>query len=183
MSGVPEDFVHLDVEFALNPERDDTIVFDCATGFHEPRERAVRQAAELWFKTTAPALLTFMAQGRTMLGAQHFHAGDPGGVPGWHCIVGPDVVYGSGDDSQALFDHLGAVAPLSRVAPALATDGLRPFLNGVKLFRASSGAESAEVRVNGRRDERASQELAALPWPAAQQFSIFRKFALLLAPE
>jgi len=58
MTGVAERIAHLDVEFALNPDYPDSIVFDCASGSLIPRERAVVQAVDFWMKTTAPALLT-----------------------------------------------------------------------------------------------------------------------------
>jgi hypothetical protein len=182
-AGVPDDVVHLDVELAFNPVRLDTSVFDCAVGGGSQRERAVRQAVDAWVESTAPPLLTFLAEGRPVLAAAHLHAGDPGGIPGWHCIAGPDVVYGDTDDGEKILDHLTTANVLQRVASALSGDALRPFLNGMKLLRWGSGPDSAEVRVNGRRHESASRALSRTPWPATRGFCSFRKFALLVGPE
>ncbi|MFN7973981.1 MAG: DUF6348 family protein [Acidobacteriota bacterium] len=170
--------VHLDVGFAFNGARDDTTIWDCASGWAEDRREAISTAVAAWMGTTAPALLTCLRQ-RFMLDAASFEPDDPFGIPGWHCLSGPYFILGW-PDIDVMQRYVTDNPPLPRIVSALPAELGRELLNGVKLFVfAGPGAQpTCEVRVNGHRHERASKALAGLDWPRPPNMVMFRYFVL-----
>jgi hypothetical protein len=51
---------HADIRFALNPERPETQIDDCATGWAETQERAIESAAHAWAQITAPPVFSLL---------------------------------------------------------------------------------------------------------------------------
>jgi hypothetical protein len=173
------DHRHLDLEILLNADRPEVpTVVDCTVGLAADPEAAARQAVQAWIDTCLVTVLEMIEQRGRLAG--HFASGEPGGVAGWHAIVG-GVTGWSVDGSQAKQQWFADAMPWARLAPAIA-DGLdRPYLNGVRLLVGQGGEYTeCEVRVNGRRHEPAAAALAALDWPRTEAFGLARTFVLLV---
>jgi hypothetical protein len=112
--------------------------------------------------------------------AEHFTGTDPHGLDGWHVIHGPIVAFGHGDGPDVMQRWAIDNPLLPQLDGTLVTAFDRPVLNGVKLL---FGGDVAEVRVNGRYDEAASEALGTLSWPRLEPVSFVRCFLLAVSPE
>lgn len=175
---------HVDLDFVLNMDRPhDTTVPDCTGGYGATVEDAVRQAVDSWMSTTACTVLELIDQrGRY---ATHRPADDPDGFPGWHSIHGAVVGWGSPDgDPGVVVDWIAANPLAPYLAPLIADAFDRDHLIGVKvLLGGARGNETAEVRVNGRRHDAASDALLRLGFPRGEHLAFARCFMLLVHNE
>ena len=166
---------HVDVRVALDQDRPDApVIVDCVSGFGDTPERTAESAAHLWVETTGSALMELMtARGEF---ADHYSAAEPDGLPGFHVIHSPALVYGI--DPAPLRDWV----PANPLLPALRTTlpgHLTAPLNGVKLlFGGKPGEEVAEVRVNGAVAGDVSAALATMDWPRTDGSAFARVFLL-----
>ncbi|GAA0504565.1 hypothetical protein Ade02nite_70320 [Paractinoplanes deccanensis] len=177
-----EDYRHLDLEVVLNVDRPDVpTVSDCSVGIAADPVEAAGQAVRAWIDTCLVTVLEMIEQKGEL--ATHFRAADPGGFPGWHAIVG-SVTGWSADGSASKQEWFAEAMPWSALAPVIARGLDRPYLNGVRLL-VGQGADftECEVRINGRRDKRASKALAGLDWPRTERFGLARTFVLLVGPD
>lgn len=88
-----DSFRHVDLEFLLNVDRDETSLPDCSNGLAADPEQATRQAVAAWAATTASVALEMLTQESTY--ATHLKPGTPEGFPGWHAIIGGVANWGS----------------------------------------------------------------------------------------
>lgn len=172
---------HVDLEFLLNSGRaDETSLIDCAQGYADDPEEAIREAMAVWADTTASVAFELVErQGRF---ATHYMPGEPGGFPGWHTIVGS--IFGWALDAESAKQQWFAdTAPWAELAPVI-TGGLsREALNGIRLFVGQRrGFEACEVKINGRLHEPSTAALAAMNWPRTEQMSTVKVFLLLIHP-
>jgi hypothetical protein len=177
-----DDYRHVDLEILLNVDRPDApTITDCAVGFAADPVEATRQAIRSWIDTCLVAVLEMVEQQGRL--ANHFGSGDPGGIPGWHAIVGG--VHGwSVDGSQDKQAWFVESTPWSTLAPVITTGLDRPHLNGVRILVGQGGDYTkCEVRINGRTHEPSEAALAALDWPRTERFGLARTFVLLVAPD
>jgi hypothetical protein len=177
-----DSFRHVDLEFLLNVDREETSLLDCSTGLAADPEEATRQAIAAWADTTASVALEMLTQEGKY--ATHLSPGAPDGFQGWHAIVGAVSTWGFGEDASAKGQWIADTSPWAELAPVI-TPGLnRPFLNGVRLF-VGQGADSThcEVRINGNFHEPSSAALAVMDWPHTEKMSTARVFLLLVHPE
>lgn len=180
----PDDpLAHLDVGFAPDRSRAETLVWDCATGTGRDGHDASRQAARIWGRTTAPALLSFVS--KTEVGdATFLDLEDRMSFPGWRCISGPYVIQGAPGDATILHQFLDARPLTEHIAPVLPRRFGRTELNGLKVFVGLAPVgRTLEVRINGERHERASGLLERLPWPEVEGPVFLRHFTLLVQPD
>lgn len=177
-----ESEAHVDLDFVLNVDLPaETTIPDCCSGAGETREEALRRAVQTWAELTAATVFELLRPANRV--AEHLHAHDPGGFPGWHLITAGWMGFGFGDPAPlaqwATDEHV-----VTSLAPVIERGLTRPQLNGVKLlFGGTAGDEIAEVRINGDVDERASRALAGLPWPRLGEPVFARAFLLLVHPE
>ncbi|MFD6443830.1 DUF6348 family protein [Promicromonospora sp. NPDC060204] len=176
-SGTPS---HLHLAFILNVDRpEETAIVDCVTGVSKDPSDAVRHAIFQWLHTTGAAVFELFEQRGEIAG--HFPHDDPFGVPGWHTIGGKALGWGYGATDLAVRDWMVANPPWVPITEHLKRGLDRERFNGIKLYIASSeNYTSAEVRINGRVDEPASQALAMLDWPRTVELSVGRTYLLLL---
>ena len=177
-----DSFRHVDLEFLLNVDRQDTSLPDCSTGLAADPEEATRQAIAAWADTTASVALEVLTQeGRY---ATHLKPGTPEGFPGWHAIIGGVSTWGFGKDASAKGQWIADTSPWAELAPVIAPGLDRPFLNGVRLFVGQGGNfTNCEVRINGVLHDPSSAALAAMGWPHTEKMSTARVYLLLVHPE
>lgn len=177
---VPNDR-HTDVEFIVDGS---TSFHDCVVGFGTSGSEVARTAAQIWVSTTGRAVLELLYSRRGEF-ADHLHATDPAGFPGWHAIIGPTLGYG---DDVATAEQLrewlieqmtqGLLPGLARVIGA---DLAQHAPHSLKLFL--GGDSVAEVRLDGDVHEEASRWLGGLDWPRLDPFPIVRTYVILVHPE
>jgi hypothetical protein len=169
---------HVDLDFVLDLDRPaETTIPDCCSGPGETPEEALRRAVQTWAELTAATVFELVRPANRL--AEHLHADEPGGFPGWHLITAGWMGFGFGDPAPlaqwATDEHA-----VTSLAPVIERGLSRPELNGVKLlFGGTAGDEIAEVRINGVVDRRASRALAGLPWPRLAEPVFARAFLLL----
>ncbi|GIH03932.1 hypothetical protein Rhe02_19990 [Rhizocola hellebori] len=157
---------HLDIDFVLD---NGVVISDCAmaTGLHA------------WADTTAMSVMEYVRHG---LGGQHDEF--TLAFPGWRSVTGGVVGWGGGDDYAAVQMWAMHRPLLGWLAPLIKPELDRRSFNGIKLFLGGrEGHEEAEVRVNGKVNERASQALFEMDWPRTAMGSVARAFVLLVSPE
>jgi hypothetical protein len=173
---------HLDLLFVLNADRpEDTTVVDCVAGYGTTTHDKIHRAVETWATTTAVSLLELLEHKGWLADHLPSHASD--GLSGWHAIHGGIIGWGTGEDHGAVRDWAAGHPLLPALAPALAAEGFeRDHLIGLKFFFGShNGTDTAEVRVNGRVSETASQALLGLDWPRCAAGGAYaRTFVLLV---
>lgn len=173
---------HVDLDFVLNVDLPvETTISDCCSAPGETPEEALRRAVQTWAELTAATVYELLRPANRF--AEHLHAEEPGGFPGWHLITAGWMGFGFGDPAPlaqwATDEHA-----VTALAPVIERGLTRPQLNGVKLlFGGTAGNEIAEVRINGVEDDRASRALAKLPWPRLEEPVFARAFLLLVHPE
>ena len=174
-----DDHRHLDLEFLVGiGTPNETAIADCTSGLSPDPEEAVRQGVAQWIDTTASAVLE-LAEHRGRLAA-HFQPGNPGEFRGWHAIGGSAVAWGIGPDVTGKAQWMSDTMPWTGLAPLLADDLDREYLNGIRLFIGQSSTfQSIEVKVNGRLHEKASAALAAMDWPRTEKMTTAKTFLLL----
>ncbi|GHJ48316.1 hypothetical protein Cs7R123_56580 [Catellatospora sp. TT07R-123] len=173
---------HLDLVLLLNVDRPaDTSIVDCTSGLGADLRDQWRQAVDSWAELTAATAIELMQPANKW--ADHLHGDNPNGVLGWHAIL--PGYYGFGVGPVGELPQWAADTPLlPLLAPHLEAEADREFLNGVKiLFGGPAGRETAEVRVNGRVAEAASEALLALPWPRPQRPAYTKTFVLMVHRE
>ncbi len=175
----PDWIAHADICFALNPERQETYIDDCATGWAETREQAFEIAAHAWAHVTAPPVFSLL-HCRAVHGADWFPRGDPAGLPGWNVFAGPYGFRGDPEEWRRLEAHLREHPLLPALGRPILRSALRPYLNYVKLYRGYSGSEwFCDGFINGVRDQALTDELRELPWPEMRQFTSAALFAVV----
>jgi len=174
----PVSIAHADICFSLNPERPETQIEDCATGWAETEEGAIESAAQAWTKTTAPPIFSLL-QCSPAHGADWFPQSDTAGLPGWHVFAGPYGFRGDPEEQQRLEDHLQRHSLLPLLSERILGGFRRPYLNYVKLYRGYSGSEwFSDGFINGVRDQALSDRLLRLRWPEIRQFASAALFAI-----
>ncbi|MFN7923167.1 MAG: DUF6348 family protein [Bryobacteraceae bacterium] len=173
---------HLDIGFVVNREgTNPTVLWDCIAGFGAKEGDGLAHAAEIWSGATLPVCLEIFARDGTF--ADHYRGNDPRGCAGWHVIHGPWLMFGKGEAS----DRLQAWALDNPLLPSVGKLASRSFqrenLNCVKVLFGSGTEDIAEVRVNGERDEAASEYLRSLPWPRSAGAAFARCYLLFIHPE
>jgi hypothetical protein len=177
-----DSFRHIDLEFLLNVDRQETSLLDCSTGLATDPEEAVRQAIAAWADTTASVALEMLTQEGKY--AIHLKPGTPEGFPGWHAIIGGVSTWGFGEDAGAKGQWMADTSPWAELASVIAPGLDRPILNGVRLFVGQGGDfTNCEVRINGILHEPSSAALAIMDWPHTEKMSTARAFLLLVHPE
>ena len=153
-----------------------TTQWDCAVGLAADELVAIGQAVQVWSARTMPVFRELFAQDGSF--AEHYPAGDPDGIPGWHVIAGAFIGWGSGDAPFAL-QRWALGHPLLPRLPSLPEAFDREELNGVRIFFGGvTGNDYAEVRVNGRVDHAASRELYEVPWPRTDKLATQSTYVL-----
>jgi hypothetical protein len=170
---------HVDLGYVLRlGEGEGPVVWDCTAGLGRTEEERLQNAVRMWRTTTASTVVELL-DGRGMHG-DHFPAGSPGGVAGWHAIQGPACVFGF--RSTPLGDWVAEHQLLPAVAESVLPRLTGRDVNGVKFFFGGrSGDDVAEVRVNGEPVDEASAALRELPWPRGERLAWVRCFVLLAA--
>jgi hypothetical protein len=144
-----------------------TTQWDCALGLAADELVAIGQAVQVWSVRTMPLFRELFAQDGSFV--DHYPAGDPDGIPGWHVIAGALIGWGAGDAPAAL-QRWALEHPLLPRLPSLPAAFDREELNGVRIvFGGVTGNDFAEVRVNGRVVHASSRELYELSWPRADK--------------
>ena len=170
---------HLDIGFVLNRENEQApVIWDCAVGIGLIEEKILAMAIDIWSKSTLPVILELLKRDGSE--AAHFHDADPGGCPGWHVIHGPVLAYGRGSAPATLQSWSLQGNLLSHVGPIATKAFGRPMLNGVKLLFGFGNERIAEVRINGMRDQDASEQLRTLNWPQSSDPAFARCFLLFV---
>jgi len=165
---------HVDLGFELNRDHPQApTIWDCATGFGATTEEVLSRAVETWFTCTAAVVLEFLRQDGSF--ATHHPEDDPAGIPGWHTIHGPFVAFGDDEGTDILLRWALEHTVLPSLANVLVRAFDRPQLNGVKFL---FGNDVAEVRINGRAHDEASDALNALKWPRLERPAFVRFFVL-----
>jgi len=189
--------VHLDLDFILNVDnREKTSIIDCVD---EPFPRmmallaaagpaddldylgsAVRRAVQMWLESTGQAVLSLLGQPASQ--SAHFAGHDPLGFPGWHTIASP--VSGWSFDDNPIAEWMVSAAPWHQLAADIEPEIDRAYLNGIKLFLAAApNSVEAEVRINGRRNDSASEALIGLDWPRPDSLATGRTYLILVEPD
>lgn len=170
---------HVDIGFVLNRQRSDApILWDCAAGAGDNIPERLRNAVDTWLGGTWPVIRELLS-GKGEY-AVHCDGQHPLGLPGWHVIRGPLMAFGAPEAARALMDWAQSAPLLAHIADALITRFDRPALNGIKLVL---GPDVAEVRLNGRADERCSAALATVELPRLERFAFLRCYSLAVSPE
>jgi hypothetical protein len=169
---------HAHIRFSLNPERPETDLNDCATGWAETQEQAIGIAADAWTQVTAPPAFSLL-QCRPVHGADWFPVGDPAGLPGWNVFAGPYGFRGDPQGRQSMEAHLRQRPLLPALSGPIVSGFGRPYLNYLKLYRGYSGSEwFCDGFINGVRDHALSHELLRLQWPEVGGFASATIFAV-----
>jgi hypothetical protein len=177
-----DSFRHIDLEFLLNVDREETSLPDCSTGTASDPEEATRQAIAAWADTTASVALEILTQNGKY--AEWLQPGTPEGYPGWQAIIGKVSTWGFGEDASAKGDWIAEKHPWVELATVISPALDRPFLNGVRLFVGQGGDfTSCEIRINGVLHEPSSAALTVMDWPRTEKMSTARAFLLLIHPE
>ena len=122
--GAQTSSAHVALEFWLrkgDPEA--PIIRDCAVGNGDSDADRVAMAVTLWKSITLPVALELLAQDGCF--ADHFPPSDPKGLPGWHCIHGPWLGWGTSESQPEALQRWALDHP---VLPLLA-NGLTPALD------------------------------------------------------
>jgi Family of unknown function (DUF6348) len=166
---------HLDVGFVLNRDRDDTTIWDCASGFGTTRSEAMNAAVDAWLQTTAPVVLELLTSHGTF--ADHYSSAECG-LAGRHVIHGAILGWGWGDGPDQLQQWWLAHPLLPVLAPAIAPNEW-PVLGALRIFFGSQrGQSTAEVKLNGRPLTAADDLLLQQDWPRFEQPAYVRTFVL-----
>jgi hypothetical protein len=173
---------HLDFGFALPKQQ--TPMWDCCAGFvGGSSEEAICSAVETWVTGSATVFVELLT--RRGAYADHYYGNDPGGLPGWHTIVGPAVIL-TGDDPHrgALQGWLAENSMNSPIAGAIEEQLVEgPHTVKIILSNRSGEPEFISVEVDRERNDAAAQILADLDWPRPAELQIVRLFALAVHPE
>jgi uncharacterized protein DUF6348 len=157
------------------------VIWDCAAGVGPADREMLQMAVDIWATSTLPALLEFLKHDGSE--ATHFNDEEPDGCPGWHVIHGPIFAYGNGNAPDELQNWAHDNNFLSRVGPIAVKSFERDILNGVKLlFGGSKSNKVAEVRINGTRDDAATNLLSQFNWPLSDDPAFGRCFLLFVHP-
>jgi hypothetical protein len=136
------------------------------------------RAVETWTVSTVPVFLELLVLNGNF--AEHFHGGDPEGCPPWHVIHGPIIAFGEKDAPEVLQAWALENPLLPVIGPIVASGFESPTLNCVKILFGFGTEDVAEVRVNGKVDERASTSLKSLRWPRSGNSAFARLFLLFV---
>ena len=172
---------HIDIGFVLDRDRPGApVVWDCVTGLGDTEEVALVRAADLWAASTAPVVLEL--NGRRGEHADRFRPGEVGGYPGRHTVHGPVLGFGAGTGPAVLQRWVLDRPLLPELAPYLADRVPHGQLAAIAVLFGcpATGAELAEVRVNGHLHGRASARLLDLDWPRPPGPAFARLVALLV---
>lgn len=170
---------HLDLGFVLNTARQDSTIWDCASGFGSTRDEAITSAAQAWLRTTAPVIVELMTGQGTF--ADHYSSLECG-LAGRHVIHGPILGWGASDGPDALQSWWLAHPVLPTLTPVLRPDEW-PDLAAIRVFFGSQGGQdTAEVKVNGTVVPHANALLLQQDWPRTPRPAYVRSF-LLAIPE
>lgn len=168
---------HVDIGYVLNRERDDTTIWDCASGFGATKPDAIASAVGAWLKTTAPVVQELMVG--TSEYADHYAAGETG-IVGRHAIHGAILGWGQGDGHHALQRWWLDNPLLPLLAPVINPTSWPPFSALRIFFGSQQGQSTTEVKLNGDPLDDAGRLVAELPWPRFQDPAYVRSFVLLI---
>jgi hypothetical protein len=173
---------HIDVTFALNETRPDSIIIDCATGTGVSISDALGDAVRSWFITSLPPILSLLSS-TAIMNAIHFEPHDPAGFAGWSGFLGPYYFRGDTADVQKLQDRLLASPWLSQLRSSLPSTLARPMLNSIKLFYGSPrNNRYASCFINGQPQPEVEAAILKLDWPEVNTYASVSQFVLLLLP-
>jgi hypothetical protein len=173
---------HVTIDFALNPEFEDTTIRDCATGWAETEGEAVDLATDAWMMITAPPIFSLL-QSKPVLNADWLPSGNEDGIAGWDVFSSPYGLRGDEGEKERLVNHLGSQSLLPLLADEINRASKREYLNYAKLYLGFDGTQfHSDCFINGVRDEDASQKLQSLQWPSFKHFVSVSQFACLLKP-
>jgi hypothetical protein len=165
---------HIDIGVAIDPEDPEApVIWDCAAGIGETAEAVAEVAAHLWVETTGSTVLELLTHRGEL--AAHTPGDDPYGLPGFHVIEGPMVVYGhdTGPLREWVQDN-----PLLPALRSTLPRHLDSAVNGVKVLFGGS-EENVEVRVNTEVREDVTAAVRALDYPRTG----FARVFLIAFPE
>ncbi len=174
---VSEQAAHIDVGFMLNRDREDSTIWDCASGFGADKREAIDSAVSAWLRTTAPVVQELL--GGSGEHADHYTSAETG-LAGRHAIHGAILGWGRGDGPNALQRWWLEHPLLPLLAPVLPLDS-GGALGALRVFFGSQRLEStAEVTLNGRTLSAASGLLLEQGWPRFEQPAYVRAFVLVI---
>lgn len=169
--------LHFDLGFSTGPKQ--PLIVDCISGVGQGRA-GFDTVLHIWGETSGACFLEMMSGGDF---ATHLREG-PEALPGWHTISSGVIAYGPDDAAN----HAVQAAMLDSdllhaLGDEIKADFDRPRLNGIKVFLCRTPeSTTAEVRVNGRPAERASEAMARLPWPDVTATAFARFYAVASHP-
>jgi hypothetical protein len=153
---------HVDIGVAVNPENPEApVIWDCAAGVGETSEDVAEMAAHMWVETTGSTVLELLTQRGEL--AAHIPGDDPDGLPGYHAIQGPMLVYGHDVEPLRQWVENNALLPALR---STLPQYLDPVVSGVKVLFGGS-EENVEVRVDTEIREDVTAAVRALDYPRA----------------
>ena len=171
---------HINVVFALNPEMDDSFIYDCATGWDNDPEAALSLAAQSTCKTSAPTFFSLLNSG-PVLEAEFFPPDDPLGFPGWEAFSSPYICKGDHQALTKLTEYIQENPLLSNITNLLENSFEKPMLNTIRLYLAFDGTKyHAECRVNNKIHLQAQEVLLNSNLPKLDNFASINQFLLLL---
>jgi hypothetical protein len=89
------------IRFAINPNREDSIIYDCSTGIGKSKNEALETAIYNWYVLTAPAIFSLMI-GKVFGEAEWIPEGDPYGIKGWDMFSSPHGFKGSDENKKVI---------------------------------------------------------------------------------
>lgn len=171
---------HLEIVFALNPARAETLLIDCATGWGDTAEIAIAAAVEAICKTSVPPIFSLLYS-QPVLDAEFFPPDDPLGFLGWEAFSSPYVCKGQPEATSQLIQYVQQAPLLAQVAHLLEAALDKPMLNTVRLYVGFDGHNyHAECRINNELNEVGKAALLKLELPQLEQFASISQFLLLL---
>ena len=174
---------HISIDFALNPEFEDTCFQDCATGWASSETAAIDSAINAWMTTTAPPVFSLL-KCESVLGAEWFPSGDKLGITGWDVFSSSYMLRGNNEEIEQLKNHLATNSLVSQLNEEIFQAAKRELLNFVNLYVGFDGTTfHSECIVNGTLDENSSQRMQKIKWPLLTNFVSVRQFMVLIKPE
>jgi hypothetical protein len=175
---------HIVIEFALNPERPESVITDCATGWAATEQEAIDQAVGAWVTITAPPIFSLL-NSKAVMDAEWFPSGDQLGIQGWDVFSSPYGFRGDESEQQRLREYLDGKSLMRELTAEINAAATREHLNYVRIYRGFSGDNyHVECVVNGVRDDAASTKLEQMAWPQPEPHRVVSlgEFLILIKP-
>ena len=172
---------HIDIAFALNPDRPETILNDCASGWGDSPEDALVIAVNALCQTTVPPIFSLL-NSESRLGASFFPPNDPSGFPDREVISSQYIFRGDQPAIDLFVENLRHEPLLSRVVDMVTEQLDRPLLNTLKLYVGFDGQNfHADCRLNDKPYDKGIEVLLHSNLPKLNQFVSVSQFMLLLS--